>query len=371
MILVRNGAPERRFNSGVCPEFRKVIWSEGSKLLIIYTKGFHKVIRALLLISLTPFAVLVILLCTNLVFRFHSISRASLLISDNELSGCKHNVPNFYNIYVSERMANDHLIYAIAANEAYGDKRLKYFRVDKYSDRFYKLDSGGLNGLRYESYIDHDDAVVILAFRGTQINNARDWFANFSWFTGAFGIDDEYTEARRVFISIKQKLKDQFGNKAFSFVTTGHSLGGGLAEHIAKGFPCVDAVVFDFSPVTNAFLYVEPFVDAITIHIYDTNDELTTLSHLLFTERDSPTYRWYPIKLVPCKPPNTLCHAMNPFVIGMARDVVECQIQRSQECLIPNNDIRAQNTYCPAADGIHDPLCKDVLRRLSLRSSGP
>src|SRR5947209_8433521 len=121
--------------------------------------------------------------------------------------------------------------------------------------------------------------------------------------------NDEYTEARRVFI----------------FVTTDHSLGGGIAQHIAKGFPCVDAVVFDSSSVTNAFLYAEPFLDAITIHIYDTNDELTTLSHLLFTERDSPKYRWYPIKLVPCKPPNTLCHAMNPFVIGMARDVVECQ----------------------------------------------
>jgi hypothetical protein len=330
----------------------------------------HKVVRLLQFVSLIPIAVLVLLLCINIVFRFHSISRASLLVSWSELNDCKHKTPNFYDMYVSERMANDHLIYAIAANEAYGDERLKYFRVEKYSDRFAKFSSGELNGLRYESYIDRDDAVVILAFRGTQINSPRDWFSNFSWFTGAFGMDDEYTQARRVFISIRQRLKDQFGDRAFSFVTTGHSLGGGLAEHIAKGFPCVDAVVFDSSPVTNAFLYAEPFGEAITIHIYDKNDELTTLSHLLFTERDSPTYRWYPIKLVPCQPPNTLCHAMNPFVIGMARDVVECQIQRSQECLIPNNDIRAQNTYCPAADGIHDPLCKDVLRRLHLKSSG-
>src|ERR1700722_80995 len=119
----------------------------------------QKVVRALLLVILTPVAVLALLFCTTILFRFHSIHRASLLISGEDLSVCKHKVPSFYDLYVSERMANDHLIYAIAANEAYGDEKLKYFKVDKYSERFSKFNSGELNGVRYESYIDQDDAV--------------------------------------------------------------------------------------------------------------------------------------------------------------------------------------------------------------------
>jgi len=162
-------------------------------------------------------------------------------------------------------------------------------------------------------------------------------------------------------------VKKHFGDSPVAYVATGHSLGGGLAQHVAAGFPCVDAGVFDASFVKNTFVYAQPFEQSITIHIYDKHDELTNLRHRLgLAEHDSSTYRWYPIELVPC-PPGKLCHAMNPFVIGMARLVLDCQIIRTKECTIPGADTRAQGIYCPSADGINDTeFCGSALRRLGI-----
>jgi hypothetical protein len=145
---------------------------------------------------------------------------------------------------------------------------------------------------------------------------------------------------------------------------------------IAAGFPCVDAVVFDASFVTNAFQFAEPFDKSITINIYDKYDELTRLRVFLFDQKDSPTYRWYPIELVPCgridkneanQPgKKMLCHAMMPFAIGMAGTVVDCQLNRTAECTISKSDTRAQDVYCPS-DGIKDAVCVPVLRRLGIQ----
>jgi pimeloyl-ACP methyl ester carboxylesterase len=258
-------------------------------------------------------------------------------------------------------------LYGIASNEAYGDPNLEYFRVEKYDRAFLKLASGDKGGIHFDAYIrEAGIPSVVVAFRGTRLWEWRDWVANFSWFTGVLPIDSEYAAAREVFMDIRQQATTRFGSKPNSYVTTGHSLGGGLALHVAAGFPCVDAVVFDSSFVTNAFLFSDPFPGGTTIHIYDKDDELTKFRNLAFTETDTQTYRWYPIKLVPCK--DRLCHAATPFVIGMARAAVECQLSRSADCLIPQSDTRAQDIYCPALDGRRDPLCKDALKRLGLNA---
>lgn len=325
------------------------------------------IIRRLLLSVCAVVAACLGLTAINYLAHAHSIDRAALGITAEQASAvCPKTIPGFYTTYVSERMANDHLLYAIASNEAYEDPLLKFFLVEKYDGAFSKFDAGERDGLRYEAYIRRSGTpTVLVAFRGTQGTSWRDWFANFSWITGALPVENEYAVAREVFKSVRERALVELGGGPVSFVATGHSLGGGLAQHVAAGFPCVDAVVFDASFVTNVFQFAAPFDKSVTIHIYDKDDELTWLRHLFLVQRDSDTYRWYPTKLVPCG--KSLCHAVTPFVIGMARAAVECQIGRPADCLIPKSDTRAQDIYCPSQDGIKDELCRPVLQRLGIQ----
>jgi pimeloyl-ACP methyl ester carboxylesterase len=333
------------------------------------SKAFVRRTKGVTLTILVIATILILSAALNFVLHVRTVDRAALGISPKEeTAACPRTIPNFYSTYVSEVAANDHLLYAIASYEAYGDPKLKFFLVDKYDTAFSRLTSGERDGLHYDAYIkEAGNPTVLVAFRGTVSSSWRDWLANLSWFTGLIPVENEYTIARHMFASIREDVRSRFWDKPFSYVATGHSLGGGLAQHVAAGFPCVDAVVFDASFVTNTFVYANPFEQSITIHLYDKGDELTMLRHKLgLVERDSNTYRWYPLKLVPCGL-GQLCHPMNPFVIGMARAAVECQLARTQDCWIPSADTRAQDIYCPSADGINDPLCKHVLRRLRIR----
>jgi hypothetical protein len=333
-----------------------------------FSKIFMKRTKVVILTILIIAGALTSSAALNFILHVRTVDRASLgIFPAEEKTACARTIPKFYSTYVSEVAANDHLLYGIASYEAYGDPKLKFFLVDKYEKAFSRLASGEREGLHYDAYIRETGIpTVLVAFRGTVSTSWRDWFANFSWFTGVIPIENEYAVARQVFASIREQVKSRSGDRPVSYVATGHSLGGGLAQHVAAGFPCVDAVVFDASFVTNTFVYANPFEQSITIHLYDKDDELTKLRHKLgLAEHDSSTYRWYPIKLVPCGP-GQLCHPMNPFVIGMARAAVECQIARTKDCWIPSADTRAQDIYCPSADGINDELCKSVLRRLRI-----
>jgi pimeloyl-ACP methyl ester carboxylesterase len=101
---------------------------------------------------------------------------------------------------------------------------------------------------------------IAVAFRGTNFRSPADWRANLRWFIP--GRDQYHVLAEWVHTVVKEaqeetlkRLLVENGGKppaqGFRIVTTGHSLGGGLAQMFAyKSTKVQAAVVFDPSPVT-------------------------------------------------------------------------------------------------------------------------
>jgi pimeloyl-ACP methyl ester carboxylesterase len=95
---------------------------------------------------------------------------------------------------------------------------------------------------------------VVIAFRGT--SGAGDWlYGNLWWFTRAFLTDNQLTRAAKhaeAIIKLYDAKAATTGEDKPRFVTTGHSLGGGLAQHVLYAWPLrvEQAIVFDPSSVT-------------------------------------------------------------------------------------------------------------------------
>lgn len=112
--------------------------------------------------------------------------------------------------------------------------------------------------------------IVAVIFRGTEAQRIRDWISNFRWFLRFIpGYRDQYVlVSEKVGAAVLNKIRTQLekgdtGYKDVQIVSAGHSLGGGLAQHLAYSLPDdikapdgallprVSAVYgFDPSPVT-------------------------------------------------------------------------------------------------------------------------
>jgi Lipase (class 3) len=118
--------------------------------------------------------------------------------------------------------------------------------------------------LRAQVWIQKSSNTVAVCFGGTVVSNGKDWISNFRWFIPFHR--DEYTETVNVFgpafaeefvMKIRPQMSDQ---KPLNFCSTGHSLGGGLAQQLAYSLPKSSSLpriqkvyAFDPSPVTGYF----------------------------------------------------------------------------------------------------------------------
>lgn len=179
-----------------------------------------------------------------------------------------------------QRYAAQHWEYAWLADAAYGESRVARKAKLEATDpedpgpalaragwiQWEKFPTGALEAkfkkwhLRVEVWQKESIPAVVVAFGGTVFRNEMDWRANLRWFWP--GKTDEYTLTQLEFADEFPKewmwriASGKSPPKAELF-STGHSLGGGLAQQFAYALPLQSSVsrvkkvyAFDPSPVT-------------------------------------------------------------------------------------------------------------------------
>jgi hypothetical protein len=123
-------------------------------------------------------------------------------------------------------------------------------------------DSGKLNYNVVAQRVPGGNNRAFIIFRGT--DDKGDWFANMRWFTRVIPLlSDEYEQLQRILPELASVVHQEYGDNA-TITAVGHSLGGGLAQMAAYGFPWgsqtsnIDTVyAFDPSPVTGFYSVAE------------------------------------------------------------------------------------------------------------------
>lgn len=170
-----------------------------------------------------------------------------------------------------------------------------------------KIDKTHLRVEVWEKRRDNGSSVVAVAFGGTVFNNEMDWRANLRWFLPG-GWRDEYTDVVR---SLAPAFVGEFPERlrgrspgSVDLVSTGHSLGGGLAQQFAYGLCLNDSVprvarvyAFDPSPVTGFF--------SVTRSVRNVNrsalkiDRIYERGEILAIVRSMTSVLWRPSKVAP------------------------------------------------------------------------
>jgi hypothetical protein len=109
-----------------------------------------------------------------------------------------------------------------------------------------------VEGLQYQVWRRRDCGEAVIAFRGTDAGDIGDWLSNLRWFLGRRAFD-QYDQVQQAIPSIIDRLY-RAGCRPRRIIATGHSLGGGLGQHVAYADSRIDYVyAFDPSPVTAFF----------------------------------------------------------------------------------------------------------------------
>lgn len=197
----------------------------------------------------------------------------SVLLSDtSKLEKCKCSYNKRFTVFKKDidllnKVSNKNYEFAIMSSNAY-DKDLQ---IDlpgwKRTKRVISK-----HGFSADIYTSEDDKRVVIAFRGTENNNIKDWkYGNLDT-----NLDGQYGDADNLFKAILSEHPEK------TIMTTGHSLGGGLAIHISVLNKDVDAVVFNPSPRLFVKDNYNKYDNEVTI-INETGEILAPTQHLFST----------------------------------------------------------------------------------------
>lgn len=302
-----------------------------------------------------------------------TISRAELGIEPDAAENCRPPViPSFWRQmkgfpnYNGERVANYFGLYAAYASNAYTPSLAEKFDLDP--ELFgWSQDGSPINVAGgFQAHVltkdTPDRLYVMVVFRGTDgVTSIPDLVSNASWFTQMINPWDQYRTARQVFQDVRLKALGKARGKAISYLAVGHSLGGGLARHIATAFPCTSAIVFNSSFVSNNFRLAEPYETQI-VDVFEDDDPLSFAS--LYSKpaeffRINKQHQWYRVYNVPAMLGQ---HGIFRAAGAMSRIPVrclkrtDCEVNKTSdlepgytELSYPNGTPGVQNLLCRAA----------------------
>lgn len=307
--------------------------------------------------ALAAVAVAIAIICLVLGVPRPRITRADLDIARDEPGRiCITQPLTFYERLEAERpvSANEYLPFVIASLNAYDMGEPMGFTLGRYSTEWQRLRTVERpTGLRFDVYHRREPGLlsVMVAYSGSETYDLGDWHANLAWFTAWLPVRNQYDDARDAFRGVRAEAYAAAGGDKVTFYATGHSLGGGIAQHIAYAFPCVSAPIFNASFVVLKYRLAEPFTGVPIVHIHEDLEPITRLRRLLFVDRETEFYRYFRVQAVDMR---EFTHSITGLAVGIARNVVRCQAAGT--CMVSAGDRRAANVYCPTF-GHMDEIC--------------
>ena len=153
-------------------------------------------------------------------------------------------------IYPAREIAKAYAPYAVLAAAAYDDSsdRIGAWRrvpLPKVECPLGRICAGAVGEQLWVRRASKRCHQAVIVFRGTVATSFDDWIANFHWFHQLTPIYDYYDQARDNIAGIVDKAERQ--GCAGRILAVGHSLGGGLAQHVAYAHPGI-STVYAFDP---------------------------------------------------------------------------------------------------------------------------
>jgi hypothetical protein len=161
-------------------------------------------------------------------------------------------------VFASRKHADETFV---CASRTSRDQRIEVPKSWMLVDAVHKINSNcwACKGLAYEIWrlpppMPAGKAEYVISFRGTEGPDIGDWWNNLRWITRLIPGDDQYDWVHKNIGGLTEMIRvdaEKAGIAHYDITSTGHSLGGGLAQMAAYASGRIKrAVVFDPSPVT-------------------------------------------------------------------------------------------------------------------------